>query len=152
MPTFTWWIDEPQLKGSANPTDEDLAELRVQGFATALSLLEEDEQPARYDKASARGAGWSIDSIPVEEGLAPSLDQIREFTNRLRAMPLGTKVLLFCESGLGRTSCMGAAYWIAKGLSSSDAIARISQACRATEWATQERQRVLTEYELSMQG
>ena len=78
MPTFTWWIDEPQLKGSANPTDEDLAELRVQGFATALSLLEEDEQPARYDKASARGAGWSIDSIPVEEGLAPSLDQIRE--------------------------------------------------------------------------
>jgi predicted RNase H-like HicB family nuclease len=25
---LTWWIDEPVLKGSANPTDKDLAELR----------------------------------------------------------------------------------------------------------------------------
>jgi protein-tyrosine phosphatase len=152
MPKFTWWIDEPVLKGSANPADEDLAELRVQGFATAVSLLEEDKQPTRYDKASAQAAGWSIDSFPVEEGSAPSFDQIREFTNRLRAMPLGTKVLVFCESGLGRTSFMGAAYWIAKGLSASDAIARMSQACRATDWKTQERQRVLTEYERSMKG
>jgi hypothetical protein len=38
--TFTWWIDEPVLKGSSNPKDEDLAELRAQGFATAVSMLE----------------------------------------------------------------------------------------------------------------
>ena len=115
MPTFTWWIDEPVLKGSANPTDEDLAELRAQGFATALSLLEEDKQPARHDKASTKAAGWSIDSIPVEESSAPSLDQIREFANRLQGMPPGTKVVVFCESGLGRTAFMGAVYWIMKG-------------------------------------
>jgi hypothetical protein len=91
--TFTWWIDEAVLKGSANPTDEHLAELRAQGFATVVSLLEEDEQPARYDKTSAHAAGWSIDSIPVEEGSAPSLDQIRQFS----AMPPGTKVLGILE-------------------------------------------------------
>jgi hypothetical protein len=32
--TFTWWIDEPVLKGSANPTDEDLTHLRAQDFTT----------------------------------------------------------------------------------------------------------------------
>ena len=81
------------LKGSANPIDEDLAELRAQGFATAVSLLEEDKQPVRYDKPSAQAAGCSIASVPVEEGSAPSLDQIREFT----AMPPGTKVLGILE-------------------------------------------------------
>ena len=25
MPTFMWWIDEPSVKGSRNPSDEDLA-------------------------------------------------------------------------------------------------------------------------------
>ena len=152
MPTFTWWIDEPVLKGSANPTDKDLAELRVQGFATAVSLLEEDKQPPRYDKTSAQAAGWSIYSLPIEEGSAPSLDQIREFTNRLGAMQPVTKVLVFCESGLGRTAFMGAVYWVDKRLSANGAIARVSEGCGATDWATPERQQVLAEYERSMKA
>jgi hypothetical protein len=65
--TFTWWIDEPVLKGSANPTDEDLAELRAQGFATAVSLLEEERQPLRYDRQAALSEGWTIYSIPIPE-------------------------------------------------------------------------------------
>lgn len=152
VPTFTWWIDEPVLKGSGNPADEDLAHLRAQGFTTAISLLEEDNQPPRYNERSAEDSGWSIYSIPISEGSAASIDQIRELITLLKGLPEGTKVLVFCESGLGRTAFMGAAYWIAKGLSASDAIARISQACGATDWATQERQRVLTEYERSMKG
>ena len=32
MPTFTWWIDEPLVRGSANPTDRDLHALRAGGF------------------------------------------------------------------------------------------------------------------------
>ena len=152
MPTLTWWIHNPLIKGSGNPTDEDLARFRAQGFSSAVSLLEEGKQPSRYDRASAQAGGWSLYSIPIEEGSVPSLEQIREFIMFLKGLPEGTKVLVFCESGLGRTAFMGAVYWIAKGLSASDAIARMSQACRATDWATQERQRVLTEYERSMKG
>jgi protein tyrosine phosphatase (PTP) superfamily phosphohydrolase (DUF442 family) len=91
------------LKGSGNPTDEDLAHLRAQGFTAAISLLEENKQPPRYDKTSAHAAGWSIYSLPIEEGCAPSLQQICDFTTQLKASQPGTKVLVFCESGLGRT-------------------------------------------------
>jgi protein-tyrosine phosphatase len=152
MPTYTWRIDEPMLKGSGNPTDEDLAHLRAQGFTAAISLLEENKQPPRYDKTSAHAAGWSIYSLPIEEGCAPSLQQICDFTTQLKASQPGTKVLVFCESGLGRTAFMGAAYWMTKGLTSRDAIARVSEGCGATDWATPERQQVLAEYERSMKA
>jgi hypothetical protein len=57
---------------------------------------------------------------------------------------------MFCESGLGRAAFMGAVSWITKGLEGSEAIARMSDACGATDWATSERRQVLTEYERSM--
>jgi protein-tyrosine phosphatase len=141
-----WWIDEPSVKGSRNPSDKDLRELRAQGFSVAVSLLVESEQPRRYDKESVQAAGWSIYSIPIEEGAAPSLDQIRDFTARLEALPPETRVVVFCESGLGRTAFMCAVYWVNKGVSPSDAIARVSEACRATDWVTADRRRVLDEY------
>jgi hypothetical protein len=53
MPTFNWWIDDPLIKGSGNPTDDDLLKLHAQGFRHAVCLLEEDKQPPRYDKHSA---------------------------------------------------------------------------------------------------
>jgi protein tyrosine phosphatase (PTP) superfamily phosphohydrolase (DUF442 family) len=106
MSTFMWWIDEPSVKGSRNPRDEDLRELRAQGFDVAVSLLVESEQPSAYDKKSAEANGWSIHSIPIAENLAPSLDQIHEFMARLTGLPKGTKVLVFCQSGKGRTARM----------------------------------------------
>jgi protein-tyrosine phosphatase len=152
MTICAWWIDEPLLKGSGNPSDEDLARLRAQGFSVGISLLEENKQPPRYAKQLALDAGWSIYSIPIEEGCAPALDQIHEFTAQLEALPPGAKVLVFCESGLGRTAFMGAVYWVKKGLSSSDATTRINEACSASDWATPERQRILGEYEHSTKG
>ena len=147
MPTFRWWIDESLIRGSANPTDGDLQALRAEGFTIAVSLLVESKQPPRYDKRSALDAGWSIYPIPIEEGAAPSLEQIREFMTRLESLPRETKVLVFCESGQGRTAFMGAAYWVNKRLSARDAIVRMSEACATSEWVTAERRRVLREYE-----
>jgi len=68
----------------------------------------------------------------------------------LETLPEETKVLIFCESGQGRTAFMGAAYWIAKGLTTSAAITRISAACSATDWATAERRHLLDDYAWSM--
>jgi protein-tyrosine phosphatase len=145
--TFTWWIDEPLVRGCSNPGDKDLAHLRGQGFSVGISLLEKNKQPPRYDKKTANDSGWSIHSIPIPENHAPSLEQIRDFMTRLTSLPNGTKVLVFCESGKGRTACMAAAYWITKGLTSSKAIARVSEACSTSDWVTPERQHVLEEYE-----
>jgi|SRR5215813_1597726 len=152
MPTFNWWIDDPLIKGSGNPTDDDLLKLHAQGFRHAVCLLEEDKQLPRYDNHSAETRGWSIYSIPIEEGRPPSLDQVFEFTARLIALREGTKVLVFCESGLGRTSFMGALYWIMKGLTASQAITRVSEATSATDWLTADRKRVLSEYEKLQRG
>jgi hypothetical protein len=49
MEIFKWWIDEPLLRGSGNPSDEDLAQLRGRGFTVGISLLEEGKQPPCYD-------------------------------------------------------------------------------------------------------
>src|SRR5262245_25729700 len=147
MPTFMWWIDEPSVKGSRNPSDADFRELRAQGFSVATSLLEESKQPPSYVKKSAEANGWSIHSIPIGENLAPSVDQIHEFMARLTGLPEGTKLLVFCQSGRGRTACMGAAYWIAKGLTASAAIDLMSGRCGDTKWPTPERRRILGELE-----
>ena len=73
------------------------------------ALLVESEQPSAYDKKSAEDNGWSIHAIPIAENHAPSLEQIHDFVMRLTRLPKGTKVLVFCHSGKGRTACMGAA-------------------------------------------
>jgi hypothetical protein len=43
----TWWIDNPHLLGSRNPTLADLEQLRRDGFEVLISLLKEDEQSPR---------------------------------------------------------------------------------------------------------
>jgi predicted RNase H-like HicB family nuclease len=35
---FTWWIDEPMIRASRNPADEDLARLRSEGY---IAFVEE---------------------------------------------------------------------------------------------------------------
>jgi protein-tyrosine phosphatase len=125
---------------SSNPSDQDLARLRVQGFSVLVSLLEEKKQPPRYDKKSAAVAGWAISSIPIEEGGAASHEQLAEFIGQMRAIPKGTKVLLHCESGLGRSAFMGAVYWIANGHSVTEAIARVQQAGLNPDWIARQRE------------
>lgn len=147
MPRRAWWIDEPLVRASSNPTDAELAGFRTQGFSVAMSFLEESKEPPRYDRKSAELAGWSIYSIPIVEGGAPSLDQVYEFSARLRGLPEGTKVLVRCDSGLGRSAFMGAVYWVMKGLTAREAIERVTQAALTAEWKTPERQKLLLEYE-----
>src|SRR5262249_14892991 len=140
------------IKGSGNPTDHDLLKLHAQGFRHAVCFLEEDKELPRYDKHSAETRGWFFYSIPIEEGRAPLLDQIREFTTQLTALREGTKALVFCESGKGRTACMAAVYWIMKGHTASEAITRVSEATSAIDWLTADRKQVLSEYKKLQRG
>src|SRR5438309_529578 len=72
-PKRAWWIHKSLLLASSNPADCELAWLRAQGFKVAVSLLEEHSERPRYDRASATRGGWSIYSMPISEGAAPSL-------------------------------------------------------------------------------
>lgn len=142
-----WWIDESMLLASSHPSDEGLARLRAQGFSLAVSLLDENKQPPRYDKKSAVIAGWAIYSIPIQEGATPSLVQVCEFTALIGAVPKATKTLVFCDRGRRHSAFMGAVYWIAKGLTVTAATARVASSAGVNPgWKTEGGDQVLRKF------
>jgi atypical dual specificity phosphatase len=141
----TWWIDEPWLMGSSNPTDEELADLRADGFTVLVCLLDPTEQHPRYDVETVRQAGWSCHTIPIKDFRAPSIEQLEEFVRLVDGAGGQTKMLVHCEGGIGRTGTMAAAYWIARGLTVAEAIARIRKAWRGAV-ETEDQKRVLRRF------
>jgi atypical dual specificity phosphatase len=142
----TWWIDEPFLLGGGNPSEAELQDLYEKSFRIIISLLDEIKQPPKYNTERATTLGYTRSSIAIPDFQPPSLDQIDEFITLLSPMSGNTRVLVHCEGGSGRTGTMGAAYWIAKGLSAADAIRKVRQANpHAVE--TPEQERILDEFE-----
>jgi atypical dual specificity phosphatase len=140
-----WWIDEPHLLGSCNPTTADLEELRAQGFSMIVSLLEEDLQPPKYDLARVEAIGYTRRNIAVMEFHSPDVEQLLEFVDLMRRLPEGTKAILHCQAGIGRTGTFAAAYWIAKGLTVDEALARVG-AARPLAVETREQRDALDEF------
>jgi atypical dual specificity phosphatase len=146
----TWWIDNPHLLGSRNPTLADLEQLRRDGFEVLISLLKEDEQSPRYDVARAVTLGFRRYNIPVKDFCPPTVAQIEHFLS-LIGDARGAKTIVHCEGGIGRTGTFAAAYWVAKGLKVSDAIAHVREARRhAVE--TQEQEAALRAFATKRRG
>jgi atypical dual specificity phosphatase len=143
-----WWIDEPVLIGSANPSDADLESLRRDGFSVIVCLLDLQEQSSNYDKSLACASGWNWHSIPVPDFAAPTVAQIEQFLTLVSSSIPEKKVVVHCRGGIGRTGTMGAAYWIAKGLSWEAAIAHIRE---RRQYAVENRKQeaILREFEES---
>ena len=118
-----WWIDEPVLLGSSNPTDADLRHLVADGFSVIVCLLDLDEYLPGYDRDHAASAGWEWHNISIRDFAAPTLQQIEQFLAIVSSSIPAKKVIVHCRGGIGRTGTMAAAYWIAKGLTSQSAIA-----------------------------
>ena len=146
-----WWIDEPILLGSSNPTNRQLEEFYGEGFRTIISLLDQDEQSPSYDIKKMEVMGFKRYSIPVRDFTTPRLADFQEFLDIVSKSLKKGKVLVHCQGGLGRTGTMAAAYWIKKGLSAQDAIRKIHQSGRgAIEIPEQEES--LFELEASMKS
>ena len=116
------WIDKPLLAALARPTEpEDFLWLREQGVELLLSLTE--ERPRR-DWVEA--AGLLLFHEPLEDMEAPTQDQLdRTVSAILRANEKNLGVAVHCEAGLGRTGTVLSAYFVAKGLSAANAVAKV---------------------------
>jgi atypical dual specificity phosphatase len=120
-----WWIDEPILLGSSNPTNRELEDLYQEGFRTIISLLDENEQRPYYEIEGIEARGFKRCSIPIQDFTAPTLADFQTFIDIVIKSLKKGKVLVHCQGGTGRTGTMAAAYWIKKGLSANEAIRKI---------------------------
>lgn len=117
-----WWIHEPTLLGSHNPSEYELNELSRQGLATVVSLLSEDERSPKYSVPCLTSLGIKRYSVPVRDYGAPTVKQFDEVLEIVRVRSRQGGILIHCQGGCGRTGTLAAAYWISKGLSLEDAI------------------------------
>lgn len=132
----TWWIDEPILLGSSNPTEAELGALAVEGFSIVVSLLREDEQEPNYDQRNFDSLGYTYYPIPVRDFTAPAQEQMQEFVDLVEENAGRTKILVHCWGGSGRTGTMAAAYLISRGFTLRDAVERV-RAARPTAIETE---------------
>ena len=134
-----WWIDEPVLLGSHNPSDDEVAELIRKGVAAVISLLDENEQKPAYGDSHFLDGGCMRFSIPVPDFGVPTADQIGQFLLLMEMNRGRGTVLLHCQGGSGRTGTFGAAWLISRGMNGADALAAVRAANPgAVETAEQE--------------
>jgi protein-tyrosine phosphatase len=122
----TWWIDEPILLGTNNPTTDQLQAWYDTGFRTVISFLEEAIQPPAYDADAVEAMGYERHNVPLRDGpfpLDPKLCQA--FVQLVEASLKRGGVVMHCMAGKGRTGAMAVVYWIGKGLSADQAMAKI---------------------------
>ena len=148
----TWWIDPPNVAGSPNPTPDELQSLKNHGFGAIICLLDPAEQIPEYDVKKLTAEGFSWHCIPVRDFSAPTLEQIEELVQVVEGFKAdGKKVLIHCWGGTGRTGTMAAAYWIARGDTADQAIAKIRQVRPGAVETTEQRAR-LQEFEVRRAG
>jgi atypical dual specificity phosphatase len=116
------WVEKPHLGALARPSSpEDFGWLREEGIEVLISLTE--DKPRRD---WAEEAGLLVYHEPLEDMEAPSQEQLDRSVSAIqRALEHNMAVAVHCGAGLGRTGVVLAAYFVAKGLSANNAIARV---------------------------
>lgn len=116
------WIDKPLLAAMARPgSAEELVWLRQQGIELLVSLTED---PPRRDWIN--DAGLFLVHVPVIDMEAPTQEQLNECLSAIqRAHDNNMGAAVHCGAGIGRTGVVLAAWFVTKGLTSKNAIARI---------------------------
>jgi atypical dual specificity phosphatase len=121
-PSGFTWVDKPHLAALARPSDsDDFSWLRKQGIELLISLTEERPRRDWVDDA-----GLLVMHVPVVDMEAPTQDQLDRCVSAIeRANERGMGVAVHCGAGLGRTGVVLAVYFVAKGTSAQNAIARV---------------------------
>ena len=116
------WIEKPLLAALARPSStDDLLWLRAQGIEVLLSLTED-----RPRRDWVEEAGLLVYHEPLEDMEPPTQEQLERCMSAiLKATERGMGVAVHCGAGMGRTGAVLAAYFVAKGMTAANAIARI---------------------------
>jgi atypical dual specificity phosphatase len=120
-PGFSW-VDKPLLAAMARPGDlDELVWLREQGVQVLLSLTED---PLRRDWIN--DAGLMVVHVPITDMEAPTQEELDRCLSAItRAHEHDMGVGVHCGAGLGRTGVVLACYFVTRGLSAKNAIARV---------------------------
>ena len=116
------WIEKPLLAALARPSDpEDFHWLRRNGIEVLVSLTED-----RPRRDWTEDAGLLVFHEPMIDMEAPTPEQLeRVVSATVKAVDRNMGVAVHCGAGLGRTGVVLAAYFVAKGMSAANAVARI---------------------------
>jgi atypical dual specificity phosphatase len=116
------WIDKPLLAAMARPSDpEEFVWLRQEGIEVLLSLTED-----RPRRDWVEEAGLLVYHEPLEDMEPPTQEQLDRCVSAIvKANAKSLGVAVHCGAGLGRTGAVLAAYFVAKGMTAANAIARI---------------------------
>ncbi|HTU17070.1 MAG TPA: dual specificity protein phosphatase 23 [Gemmataceae bacterium] len=116
------WIEKPLLAAMARPSGpEDFAWLREQGIEVLLSLTED-----RPRRDWIEDSGLLVYHEPLEDMEPPEQDQLDRCVSAIeRANERKMGVAVHCGAGLGRTGVVLAAYFVSRGLTAANAIARV---------------------------
>lgn len=116
------WIEKPLLAAMARPGGpEDLLWLRQHGIELLLSLTEDRPRRDWIEETS-----MLVYHEPLEDMEPPTQEQLERCVSAIaRANERKMGVAVHCGAGLGRTGVVLAAYFVSRGLTSGNAIARI---------------------------
>jgi protein-tyrosine phosphatase len=89
--------------------------------------------------------GYVRHNITVKDFCPPTVEQLEQFVKLVDGLSPGTKTIVHCEGGTGRTGTFAAAYWVTKGMSVADALMYVRQV-RPHAVETAEQEEVLTEF------
>jgi atypical dual specificity phosphatase len=136
------WIEKPLLAALAFPEDpEDLQWLRSQGIELLISLTEDPPPPRWIEDAGLLLIHQPMMDMepPEQESLATCISAITKANEQKMA------VAVHCGAGLGRTGVVMACYFVSKGLSAANAIARIRR-LRPGSIETEEQEHAVAEF------
>ncbi|HQR42274.1 MAG TPA: dual specificity protein phosphatase family protein [Gemmatales bacterium] len=102
-------------------TEEELRWLREQGIDILVTLTE--EPPPRH---AINQAGLLMVHVPIYDFTAPSQEDFQTAVDAIRkAKESGLGAAVHCAAGMGRTGTILAGWFVAEGMSASEAITHV---------------------------